>query len=79
MRDFSARRAIGYAMHYSRSHSAVIRGYDVDGNMIETHEHARAISKSGEVHFFVALPNERKTSTNAGTLAPALSMNSLVS
>jgi hypothetical protein len=38
-----------------------------------------AISKSGEVHFFVALPNERKTSTNGGTLAPALSMKALVS
>ena len=27
----------------------------------------------------VALPNERKTSTNGGTLAPALSMKALVS
>jgi hypothetical protein len=31
--------AIGYAMHYSRSHDAVIRVYDEAGNMIETHEH----------------------------------------
>jgi len=32
--------AIGYAMHRSRSHDAVIRVYDATGNMIETHEHA---------------------------------------
>ena len=32
--------AIGYAIHYSRSHYAVIRVYDEAGNMIETHEHA---------------------------------------
>src|SRR5260370_22749727 len=32
--------AVGYAMHYSRSHSAVIRVYDNAGNVIETHEHA---------------------------------------
>jgi len=31
--------AIGYAMHSSRSHDAVIRVYDEAGNMIETHEH----------------------------------------
>jgi hypothetical protein len=32
--------AIGYAMHSSRSHDAVVRVYDAGGNMIETHEHA---------------------------------------
>ena len=32
--------AIGYAMHRSRSHPAVIRVYDEAGNVIETHEHA---------------------------------------
>jgi tryptophan synthase beta subunit len=32
--------AIGYAMHYSRSHDAVIHVYDEAGNVIETHEHA---------------------------------------
>jgi hypothetical protein len=32
--------AIGYAMHGSRSHDAVIRVYDSGGNVIETHEHA---------------------------------------
>jgi hypothetical protein len=31
--------AIGYAMHSSRSHAAVIRVYDEAGNVIETHEH----------------------------------------
>ena len=31
--------AIGYAMHSSRSHDAVIRVYDNAGNVIETHEH----------------------------------------
>ena len=29
--------AIGYAMHSSRSHDAVIRVYDEAGNVIETH------------------------------------------
>jgi len=31
--------AIGYAMHRSRSHHAMIRVYDEAGNVIETHEH----------------------------------------
>jgi len=31
--------AIGYAMHSSRSHNAVIRVYDAAGNVVETHEH----------------------------------------
>src|SRR5215475_7575224 len=31
--------AIGYAMHSSRSHDAVIRVYDEAGNVIDTHEH----------------------------------------
>jgi len=30
--------AIGYAMHSSRSHHAVIRVYHAAGNVIETHE-----------------------------------------
>ena len=30
--------AIGYAMHRSRSHDAVIRVYDAAGNVIETHK-----------------------------------------
>jgi hypothetical protein len=32
--------AIGYALHRSRPHDAVIRVYDGAGNVIETHEHA---------------------------------------
>ena len=35
-------------MHYSRSHNAVIRVYDESGYVIETHEHTRSISKSGD-------------------------------
>jgi hypothetical protein len=31
--------AIGYAEHRSPSHRAVIRVYDDDGNVLETHEH----------------------------------------
>jgi len=31
--------ALGYAMHSSRSHDAVIRVYDDADNLIETHEH----------------------------------------
>jgi hypothetical protein len=30
---------MGYAMHSSRSHDAVIRVYDETGNVIETQEH----------------------------------------
>jgi hypothetical protein len=40
--------AIGYLMHRSRSHDAVIRVYDDAGNVIETHEH-KAISASSKV------------------------------
>ena len=35
----AVRNAIGYAMHRSRSHDAVICVYDAGGNVIETHEH----------------------------------------
>jgi hypothetical protein len=35
----AAANAIGYAMHCSRSHDAVIRVYDAAGNVIETREH----------------------------------------
>ena len=37
--------AIGYAMHRSRSHDAVIRVYDDAGNVIATHEHKGAFEK----------------------------------
>jgi hypothetical protein len=33
----AAAHAIGYGMHRSRSHDAVIRVYDDAGNVIETH------------------------------------------
>jgi hypothetical protein len=39
--------AVGYAQFYSRAEGAVIRVYDADGNVIETHEHAGE-SRSGE-------------------------------
>jgi len=38
--------AIGYAMHRSRSHPAVIRAYGEVGNIIETHEHAGDFNES---------------------------------
>ena len=41
--------AIGYAQFCSRSHQTVIRVYDDAGNVLETHEHTRAISKCGKV------------------------------
>src|SRR6266566_3207494 len=41
--------ATGYAMHYSRSHHALIRVYDEAANVIETHEHAGEF-KGGCVH-----------------------------
>ena len=34
-----ADNAIGYSIHSSRSHDAVIRVYDDGGNVTETHEH----------------------------------------
>jgi hypothetical protein len=36
--------AIGYAMHYGRSHNAVIRVYDDAGSVSETHERKGANS-----------------------------------
>jgi hypothetical protein len=40
--------AVGYAMHNSRSHDAVIRVYDDAGNLIETHEHKGEFENSGD-------------------------------
>jgi len=37
--------AIGYAMHTSRSHDAVIRVYDAAGDVIEMHEHKGAFKE----------------------------------
>jgi len=45
--------AIGYAMHSSRSHDAVIRVYDSIGNVIETHKH------KGDFKVSAASPPER--------------------
>ena len=47
--------AVGYALHYSRSHHAVIRGYDDTGNVIEKRTNTRAISKSGEFSYTKSL------------------------
>ena len=40
--------AIGYAMHSSRSHNAVVRLYDVAGNVIELHECSGDPQRVGE-------------------------------
>ena len=37
--------AIGYAEHRGHSHPAVIRVYDVTGNMIEMHDHIGAFKE----------------------------------
>jgi hypothetical protein len=41
--------AIGYAMHYSRSHHAVIRVYDAAGNVIEVHRHKGEFTEARSV------------------------------
>jgi len=41
--------AIGYAMHRSRSHDAVIRVYDSAGSVIETHEHDALTGRSSRL------------------------------
>ena len=49
--------AIGYAMHYSRSHDAVIRVYDDAGNVIETHGHVSthpAEANHSNLHIYFA-------------------------
>jgi len=38
--SYTPDNAIGYAMHSSRSHDAVICVYDEAGKVIATHEHA---------------------------------------
>jgi hypothetical protein len=38
--------SVGYAMHSSRSHDAVIRVYDDAGDVIETHEHKSHFKES---------------------------------
>ena len=57
--------AIGYAMHFSRSHDAVICVYDAAGNVIETHEHKREFHQEingihvCRQHFHVAVKARR--------------------
>jgi len=48
--------AAGYAMHYSRSHDAVIRVYDATGNLIETYEHKGDLKSREFCSHRVALP-----------------------
>jgi hypothetical protein len=43
--------AIGYAQFYSRSHDAVIRVYDMTGNVIETQEHNGDFRERNEISF----------------------------
>ena len=50
-------RIIGYAMHSSRSHDAVIRVCDAAGNVIDTHEHAGDFQRVVRLTFlFVKYP-----------------------
>src|ERR1051325_5219790 len=37
--DFRAGRNVGYVQHWIRPHNAVIRVYDMTGDVIETHKH----------------------------------------
>ena len=60
----AASNAIGYASQYSRSHDAVIRVYDAEGKVIETHEHA------GEFVSGDALRSPRLALTRAGVIQP---------
>jgi hypothetical protein len=41
--------AIGYAMHSSGSHDAVIRVYDNACNVIETHKHTKTPTESARI------------------------------
>ena len=43
--------AVGYAMHCSRSHDAVIRVYDESGNVIGPHKHTGEFKRA--LAFFV--------------------------
>jgi hypothetical protein len=53
--------AIGYAMHSSRSHDAVIRVHDATDNVIETHD---SVSR--------AMPREASSRVGVGTSHPSL-------
>jgi hypothetical protein len=57
--------AIGYGLHRSRSHRAVIRVYDEAGNVIEMHEHTGRFQR-------VVTPCVRRAwrSSRAGVIQP---------
>jgi hypothetical protein len=66
--------AISYAQFFSRSHNALIRVYDVAGNVIDTHEHAgdfnRVVSSLFSLHgatvaYLVSKKQTRYTSPEA--------------
>jgi hypothetical protein len=43
---------VALPLFYSRSHPAVIRGYDAAGNVIETHEHVGGVQKVVKFHSY---------------------------
>ena len=45
----AASKAVSYAMHYSRSHDAVICVYDRAGELIETHEERKTPNERARV------------------------------
>jgi len=49
--------AIGYAMHSSRSHDALIHVYDAAGNVIETHQHVGEFQRVVTLFFAFGLRN----------------------
>ena len=57
---------VSYAMHYSRSHEAVIRVYDDAGNVNEMHEQA------GEFREFQQRPSVERAIVCLGELAALL-------
>jgi hypothetical protein len=63
--------AIGYAMHSSRSHDAVIRVYDAAGNLLEAHEHNGDFKVEGwtpSSRKFVTLKTAPGDGTNSAVL-----------
>jgi hypothetical protein len=61
--DDTPDNAIGYAMHSSRSHNAVIRVYDAAGSVIET-KNGTAFSSTGSKKF----AEQRKKNDDAGNV-----------
>jgi hypothetical protein len=58
--------AVGYAMQHSRSHDAVIRVYDADGNVIETHENKGDLPRLIPLRSFGIRDTCRSAGSNAG-------------